>query len=392
MSYKAVNLGIWNRLEKELTSFMVARIPLTGGGEYVPCNRDNSLPRAGKYMKGDSLRFVISPRAAFIKRLTSNDTVDARGIHNQRNDPHANPEKYWRLHDINWESVRSPFQVYLRDCMEVLVMTAYEKGYFKNAPQIADPVKSMRALTLDVEACNWRLELEDGSKVDAIQDIMAYYISKIEEMLGKEDSSEEDWNAFKLVKATNETISERKLEYFIDGIDWVTKKALIDEYSERDIETGIALCNQYTLLDDTVLKYIGENPDPKNIHTPFSFEEAFEFVEDAIPWEDWSSLTGLVKKGIMNGPEGSRDYLRCLVLREFPGLLASIEWESINFYNVKIKLDEPFMYNKEMCGDLENHTNTFVEFSKALDSLNREKAQLVYAPHDDLYRPDKEDI
>ena len=183
-----------------------------------------------------------------------------------------------------------------------------------------------------------------------------------------------------------------ELEFFIDGIDWVTKKALIDEYGEGDIEMGMALCNQYTLLDETVLKYIGETSDTENIHTPFNFENSLEFAEDAIPWENWSRFTDLVKKGLMNGPEGSRDYLRCLVLREFPGLLESIEWESINFYNVKIKLDEPLMYNKEMCGDLENHTNTFVEFSKALDSLNREKAQLMYAPHDDLYRPDKEDI
>ena len=42
-------------------------------------------------MAGDSLRYVISPRAVFIKRVSSNDTVDARGILNQRNDPHADP-------------------------------------------------------------------------------------------------------------------------------------------------------------------------------------------------------------------------------------------------------------------------------------------------------------
>ena len=391
MDYNAVNLDIWGRLEKELTSFMVARIPLMGGGDYVTCNGDGSLPRAGKYMRGESLRYVISPRAAFIKRLTSNDTVDARGIHNQRNDPHANPEKYWRLHDINWEAIRSPYQVYLRDCMEVLVMTAYEKGYYKDSPQLADPVSSMRALTLDTEECNWKLELQDGSKVDAIEDIMAYYLGKVEEML-EEESTQSDWNAFKLVKASSEAIGSRQLEYFIDGIDWVTKKALIDEYADGNVETGMALCNQFTLLDDTVLEYIGKKPDKENVHTTFSLREALEFAEDAIPWEDWNGFSDRVQKGLLNGPEGTRDYLRCLVLREFPGLLESIEWESINFYNVRIKLDEPFMYTKAMCGDLENHTTTFVEFSKALDSLNREKANLVYAPHDDLYRPDREDI
>ncbi|MCK5670274.1 proteasome accessory factor PafA2 family protein, partial [Candidatus Bathyarchaeota archaeon] len=293
MDFNAVNLGIWDRLEKALTSFMVARIPLTGGGDYVACNSDGSLPRPGKYMHGDNLRYTISPRGAFIKRLTSNDTVDARALLNQRNDPHANPEKYWRLHDINWEAVRSPFQVYLRDCLEILVMTAYERGYLKNPPQLADPVSSIREMTLDTEACNWKLELEDGSKVDAIDDVMAYYLGKIEEMLGEEDVTEADINAFKLVKATTEAMGSRQLEYFIDGLDWVTKKALIDEYADGDTETGVALCNQFTLLDDTVLEYIGEKPDPENVHTTFSLEDALDFASDAIPWEDWGNFTGL---------------------------------------------------------------------------------------------------
>jgi len=392
MDFNAVNLGVWDRLEKALASFMVARIPLTGGGDYVACNPDGSLPRAGKYMRGDKLKYTISPRGAFIKRLTSNDTVDARALLNQRNDPHANPEKYWRLHDINWEAVRSPFQVYLRDSLEVLVMTAYERGYLKNPPQLADPVSSIREMTLDTEACNWKLELEDGSKVDAVDDVMAYYLGKIEEMLDKEDATDDDINAFKLVKATTEAIGSRQLEYFIDGLDWVTKKALIDEYANGDTETGLALCNQFTLLDDTVLEYIGEKPDPGNVHTTFSLGDALEFASDAIPWEDWDGFSDIVKNGLVNGPEGSREYIRCLVLREFSGLLKSMEWESINFQNYRIKLDEPFMYSKEMCGDvLENAIGTFSEFSKALNSLDRSKAQLLYSPLDDIYRLDMEE-
>jgi len=228
--------------------------------------------------------------------------------------------------------------------------------------------------------------------VDAIDDVMAYYLGKIEEMLGEEDVTEADTNAFRLVKATTEAIGSRQLEYFIDGLDWVTKKALIDEYADGDIETGMALCNQFTLLDDTVLEYVGEKPDPDNVQTTFSLGDSLEFARDAIPWEDWGSFSDLIKHGLVNGPDGSREYIRCLVLREFPGLLKSMEWESINFQNFRIKLDEPFMYSKEMCGDvLENATGTFSEFSKALNNLDRSKAQLLYSPQDDVYRLDTEE-
>jgi hypothetical protein len=68
-------------------------------------------------------------------------------------------------------------------------------------------------------------------------------------------------------------------------------------------------------------------------------------------------------------------------VREFQGLLESVEWESINFHNAKIRLDEPFLFNKEMCGDLlEQSTNTFTEFTIALDKLNRERQNIQYTP------------
>jgi proteasome accessory factor A len=393
MDYEACNPDVWTRLEEELIPFMIARIPVIGGGEYIACNLNGSLPRAGKYMQGDTLRYVISPRAAFIKRVSSNDTVDARGILNQRNDPHADPSKYWRLHDINWEAIRSPFQVYLRDCMEVLVMTAYEKGYLKNTPKLADPVSAIRNITLDTEDYNWKLELENGSKIDAIQDLMiGHYLNGIERMLENEEITDNDRYAFKLIEATLEAFQARRLEYFINGIDWVTKKALIDEFANGDPEIGLTLCNQFTALDDVVLEYIEEKPDTNNVYTTFNLADSLEFAEDAIPWENWKDFTKLVKHGLLNGPEGTRDYIRCLAVREFQGLLNSIEWESINFHNARIRLDEPFIFNKEMCGDiLENSTNTFSEFSIALDNLNQQKQHVLYAPSDDYEKRDTEE-
>ena len=78
-------------------------------------------------------------------------------------------------------------------------------------------------------------------------------------------------------------------------------------------------------------------------------------------------------------------------MREFQGLLESIEWESINFHNAKIRLDEPFMFNKAMCGDLlEKSTTTFTEFTVALDRLNREKQSIQYAPSIDHEKQDEE--
>jgi hypothetical protein len=115
MDRRVCNLGIWNEVEAALIPFMVARVPLIGGGDLVPASGGDVFPKPGKVMHGETLRFAISPRALFAKKISSNDTVSARGLLNQRDDPHADPARYWRLHDINWEGLRSPFQIYLRD-------------------------------------------------------------------------------------------------------------------------------------------------------------------------------------------------------------------------------------------------------------------------------------
>jgi len=369
MDRRVCNLNIWDKIEETLIPFMVARVPLIGGGDLVPTPIEG-FPRPGKEIHGETLRFAISPRAIFAKRLSSNDTVSARGLLNQRDDPHAN-QNYWRLHDINWEGLRSPFQVYLRDSLETLVMTAYERGYLKNPPKLEDPLTAIKDISLDPESCDWKVTLEGGERVDALSEIMeGHYLAGIEEMLEENEASEEDMMGFNLIKATLQGLGERRLEYFIDGLDWVTKKALIDEYAPGDIEEALGICNQYTLLDAAVLGFIGEPANPGLVQTTFDLEASLEFAGDAIPFVDWGSLGGMVKDALIHGPVGSREYLRGLVAREFPFMAERIEWERITFPNATIQLDEPFAFSKEACGEkLEEATANLSTFLHAVNQL-----------------------
>ena len=391
MDRRVVNLDIWDRVEEALIPFMVARIPLIGGGDLVPTPLEG-FPRPGKEMHGEILRFAISPRAVFAKRLSSNDTVSARGLLNQRDDPHANPSRYWRLHDINWEGLRSPFQVYLRDSLETLVMTAYERGHLENPPRLADPLTAIKEISLDPESCDWKVTLEGGGRVDALADIMeGHYLAGIEEMLGESEASEEDRMGFNLIKAVLKDLGERRLEYFIDGLDWVTKKALIDEYAPGDVEEALGICNQYTLLDVGVLGFIGESVEPELVQTTFDLEASIEFAADAIPVVDWGGLGEKVKEALTHGPVGSREYLRGLVAREFPFMVERIEWERITFPNATILLDEPFAFSKEACGDsLEEATTNLPTFLHAVNQLSPKGDRIVRAPVDDHELRDRE--
>ena len=385
MDRRVCNLGIWNEVEAALIPFMVARVPLIGGGDLVPAPGGDGFPKPGKVMHGETLRFAISPRALFAKKISSNDTVSARGLLNQRDDPHADPDRYWRLHDINWEGLRSPFQIYLRDSLETLVMLAYEGGFLEDPPELADPLASIKKISMDFGSCDWKVALKDGRTVDALEEIMeGFYLAGIEEMLDEGGSSETDLMGFNVVKATLQGLSEGRLEYFIDGLDWVTKKMLIDEYAQGDMEEALGICNQYTLIDDTVLAYLGEPIDIDLVQTTFDLERSLEFAKDAIPGIDWNGFGRLVGEALRKGPEGTREYIRCLVAREFPFMAKRIEWERITFPNEKILLYEPFGFNREMCGDsLEEATTNLDSFMNAVSRLRPDGDHIVQTPVDD---------
>jgi len=349
MDRATCNPEVWDVLESALAPFMVARVPLIGGGDLVPCSSDGSLRHYGKELRGDALRFAISPRALFVKKISSNDTVEARGLLNQRDDPHADPERYWRL--------------------------------------------DVKEISGDAEDCDWRVTLSNGRRVDALSEIMeGFYLSGIEEMMSQEEPDRVDRMGFNLIEATLQSLGERRLEYFIDGLDWVTKRALIDEHAPSDTEEALGICNQYTLLDGGVLEYLGDAGISDEVFTTFSLDRSLEFARDAIPIVDWENLGTQIGRALKTGPEDTREYLRCLAAREFPFLLDSIEWESVNFYNASILLDEPFKFSKQACGDrLEQATGNLATFLQAISQVESEGEPIVYAPVDDHELRDKDD-
>jgi proteasome accessory factor A len=385
MDRATCNHSVWDKLEAALIPFMVTRIPLIGGGDFVPDPKNKNFSHIGKEISSKDMCYTISPRSMFIKKLSSNDTVEVRGLLNQRDDPHADNKRFWRLHDINWEGLRSPFQIYLRDSLEVLVMMAYEGGFLNKPPKLEDPIRAIKKISVDIEECKWNVILEGNKKVDALSEIMeGFYLAGIEEMMDERETTQVDRMSFKLIEGTLQGLGERRLEYFLDGLDWVTKKALIDEYAPNDVEEAIGICNQYTLLDEGVLKFVGENENTSESYSTFNVERSIDFARDAIPIVEWDALEKKITNALTYGPENTREYFRCLSAREFPFLANSIKWESVNLYNASIRLDDPFMFNKEMCGDiLEKSTGTLDSFMQAIYQIDSEGKSILYDPVDD---------
>ncbi|MFQ6084701.1 MAG: proteasome accessory factor PafA2 family protein [Candidatus Bathyarchaeia archaeon] len=374
---RVCNIDRWDEVERALVPYMVSRIPLIGGGEYVTCTKEGKklefvFPHLGApTVAGNSAVFTISPRSAFLKRISALDTSLMRGILNLRDEPHANPEKYWRLHDINWEAARNEFHIFVRDVLQVFVMCAFERGLLDDAPRLRDPLNSAMEVSLDTEDYNWRVELADGRRVDCVSEILdGFYLAKIEEMVSQEEASAQDKMALDILKATVQKLSERSLEYLFNGIDWITKKLLVVEYEPSTTMEAIGLCNEFSLVDDCVEFYVGKGVNFDECDSRFDPRESLAFAKDAAPIPDWDRLIDRIQTGLTEGPSDTREYFRSSVLKKFPNDIRKISWWKVYFEGEVIELPEPFDLNKQESRELVEKASSAGEL---LTELGRKK-------------------
>lgn len=343
----------WNRVEKALIPWVITRILFTGSGDIV----------SGDYAGLKKPKFVISPRAMFTYCESSLDTTSKRGILNTRDQPHANLQKYWRFHDIHYEGLRNEYAIFMRDVTQSFVMYAFEEGLLDDAPAISDPVNAFKELSSDTQECKWKIELKNGNKTSA-PDILNYYLDRIEVCLEKTNKEIGEWDkiGLDLFKKLLVKLENRCIESYVDGIDWVTKLALLVNYEPKTAKEGISICNQYALLDQSVWYPYAKDAQNQKIarRTLFNPRESLSFAKKEISKVDWSNLKERFRYCVENAPETTRDYFRSIILKKYPEYVLALSWSKIDLKQGTILLDEPFMLNKK-------------EFDFEVDNINIEK-------------------
>jgi hypothetical protein len=327
----------WGRVEKALIPWIITRILFTGSGDVV----------SGDTIGKGGVKFVISPRAMFVVQKSSLSTTTERGILNTRDQPHA-AHRYWRLHDIHYEALRSEYAIFLRDVVQAQVICAFESGFLDNAPEIDDPVRAFKKLSLDTQECEWQLKLNSGEVTDAVS-ILQFYLDAIEEMYESGGAELGKWDEIGLngFKEVIDDLEARHMEKYVDGIDWVTKLALLVNYEPKSASEGISICNQYALLDESVLEYIVGKKGGIKSACLFNPADSLAFAKSKLPHVDWSSFSDRVRYALSNAPEQTRDFFKAEVLKRCGSHVSSVSWSTLLLDEAKIILDEPFMLNKE---------------------------------------------
>src|SRR5690606_41063270 len=88
-------------------------------------------------------------------------------------EPHADPERYRRLHVIIGDANMSEISTYLKLGSTALVLAMIEDGFLTRDFSVENPVAALRAVSHD-PTCKYKIPLRDGRKLTAVQLQMEY--------------------------------------------------------------------------------------------------------------------------------------------------------------------------------------------------------------------------
>src|SRR5919205_289991 len=131
------------------TPFLVSRQVVTGSG------------RVGIGASGDEPGFQLTQRADYIEVEVGLETTLKRGIINTRDEPHADADKYRRLHVIIGDANLSEYSTLLKVGTTAIVLDMIEAGVRFDDLRLAEPVRSVHTISRD-PGLQAKVELADG--------------------------------------------------------------------------------------------------------------------------------------------------------------------------------------------------------------------------------------
>lgn len=209
------DVDFWKATE-QLIPFFVTRQIMAGAGKV--------LKVSGK------AQLFLSQRAQHIHEKTSSSTTSSRSIINTRDEPHADAEKYRRLHIIIGDSNMSEVSTYLKIGTSALVLSMIEAGCHVARMELDDPVKAIREIARDT-TLKKKIKLEDGRELTAIEIQRVY----LERALAYLESQEEDPIAVAIARRWERILARLEDDpmTLCRELDWVMKKKLLIEYMEH---------------------------------------------------------------------------------------------------------------------------------------------------------------
>ena len=180
--------------------------------------------------------YQISSRADFFEEEVGLETTLKRPIVNTRDEPHADPQLYRRLHVIPGDANLCEVATFLKVGSTAIVLAMIEDDFIDKDFSIVGPVPAMRVVSHD-PTCRATVELVDGGRMTAVEVQWEFLrlARKYADETGLEVCGGDEMGGQVLDRWESVLTSLERDPSELDGqLDWVTKLSLLDAYAKRD--------------------------------------------------------------------------------------------------------------------------------------------------------------
>ena len=189
---------------------------------------------AGKWISSSKgANFQISQRAEHMWESVSSATTRSRPIINTRDEPHADPDEYRRLHIIVGDSNMSETTTILKVATTELMLRAAELGLLNDKFKIENPIKTIREISSDLKFGN-SFRLASGREITALQMQKEMY-QIVLSMPGLDEILEKPFYkyALDLWKRSLEALESGDFTQVDMEIDWMIKRKFMNSYKDK---------------------------------------------------------------------------------------------------------------------------------------------------------------
>ncbi|GAB3293035.1 Pup--protein ligase [Parasphingorhabdus pacifica] len=216
-NYLVGRSGEFSRISDVLLPFLVTRQLISGAGKVL------QTPRGAVY--------CLSQRAEHIWEGVSSATTRSRPIINTRDEPHADAERYRRLHVIVGDSNMSEVTTLLKVGAANLVLEMIEQGVQFRDFTLDNPIRAIREISHDLTGRR-TVRLAGGREASAL-DIQREYLSRAHDHVAKRGSDPMTDRILDLWTRAVKAVEQQDYSLVDREVDWAIKHRLLQRYQDK---------------------------------------------------------------------------------------------------------------------------------------------------------------
>jgi proteasome accessory factor A len=286
---------------EQMIPFLVSRQVICGAG------------KVGAENGADLVEYQISQRADFFETEIGLDTMVKRPIINTRDEPHADRDRYRRLHVIMGDANMSEYTTYLKVGTTMVLLQMLEDGFLTEDVALRNPVRALKEISHD-PTCKVLVTLKNGKKMTAVDMQWCFHATAQRYVETHPDCHPTypaiitEWGSVLERLAVDPMQLHRE-------IDWVMKLHLLTNYMERrhsdwnDPRIAMMDLQYHDMRPEKGLYYLLERSGAAR--RMLTDEEIIRAIEDP--------------------PEDTRAYFRGQCLKKFKNQIFGVNWDSISF-------------------------------------------------------------